>query len=186
MQHELGQVVVLLPDCVALGRAPGSQIALEQLRLLILLLLGCAVQGPTKELFISRIKELPIDIQHEIVDCIKQVSRTNIFTSKCNYFSVLYSTFIDISFIFKSQVTEDQKVVLTLDWKDQSSEHLYTHLRDIISIRDGLLNQWVNEISQENVKVGNKGSSGGGIETNHLAVELADWKARFRKQRQEL
>lgn len=64
----------MLPDCVTLGRTPGSQVALEQLHLLILLLLGCAVQGPTKELFIARIKELPIEIQHEIVDCIKQVT----------------------------------------------------------------------------------------------------------------
>lgn len=85
-------------------------------------------------------------------------------------------------------MTEDQKVVLTQDWKEQSAEYLYYHLRDLITIRDGLFNQWINELSQENVNVNNNQNSinNGGIENNHLAVELADWKARFRKQRQEL
>lgn len=72
-EEELGQVIISLPDCVTLGRAPGSELALEQLKLLILLLLGCAVQGPTKEHFIHKIKELPVDSQHDIVECIKQV-----------------------------------------------------------------------------------------------------------------
>lgn len=73
-EDELGQIVISVPDCVVLGRTPASQSALDQLRLLILLLLGCAVQGPTKEVFISKIKELPLNDQHDIVNCIKKVS----------------------------------------------------------------------------------------------------------------
>jgi hypothetical protein len=72
-QEELGQIIISLPDCVVLGRSPGSEASLEQLKLLVLLLLGCAVQGPTKEHFIIKIKELPVDTQHDIVECIKQV-----------------------------------------------------------------------------------------------------------------
>lgn len=70
--------MISLPDCVALGRSPGSEVSLEQLKLLVLLLLGCAVQGPTKEHFILKIKELPVDAQHDIVECIKQVILINI------------------------------------------------------------------------------------------------------------
>lgn len=66
-------IVVINAECKNLGRAPASDAALSNLKLLILLLLGCAVQGPTKEAFICRIKELDIDVQHEIVACIKQV-----------------------------------------------------------------------------------------------------------------
>lgn len=79
-------------------------------------------------------------------------------------------------------------MVLTQDWKDQSLEHLYCNLRELITKRDGLLNQWINEISEENIKLtgGCQSLNNGGIESNHMAVELADWKARFRKQRQEL
>lgn len=73
-KEELGQTIISLPDCVTIGRAPASQNALDQLKLLLLLLLGCAVQGPTKEHFITRIKGLSLDAQHDIVECIKQVS----------------------------------------------------------------------------------------------------------------
>jgi hypothetical protein len=73
-EEELGQIIISLPDCVVLGRSPGSEASLEQLKLLVLLLLGCAVQGPTKEHFIIKIKELPVDTQHDIVECIKQVT----------------------------------------------------------------------------------------------------------------
>lgn len=140
-----------LPDCVNLGRAPASQVALEQLRLLLLLLLGCAVQGPTKELFITRIKELSLESQHDIVECIKQV-------------------------------TDDQTFVLTVDWQEQAPERLYSQLRNLASERDILLQQWINDIGQEKLT----SNSNDGIDSNHMAVELADWKARLRKQRQEL
>ncbi|KAJ8968001.1 hypothetical protein NQ314_002535 [Rhamnusium bicolor] len=154
-EDELGQVVISLPDCVTLGRSPASEAALEQLKLLILLLLGCAVQGPTKELFILKIKELSVDDQHDIVECIRKV-------------------------------TDDQSVVLTLDWAEQPPQRLYSHLRTLTGERDKLLQQWVTDLGQETVTNGPASNSGTeGIESNHLAVELADWKARLRKQRQE-
>lgn len=124
---------------------------MEQLKLLLLLLLGCAVQGPTKELFITRIKQLSVDEQHDIVQCIKQV-------------------------------TEDQNFVLTLDWTEQLPQKLYTHIRNLTGERDKLMQQWVIDLGQENTT--NKSQDG--VESNHLAVELADWKARLRKLRQEL
>ncbi|KAK4883258.1 hypothetical protein RN001_006577 [Aquatica leii] len=151
-EEELGQVVISLPDCVVLGRTPASQVALEQMKLLLLLLLGCAVQGPTKEYFISRIKELPLEAQHDIVECIKQV-------------------------------TEGQNVVLTLDWADQSPQRLYLHLRSLVSERDNMLQKWITDLNQEPT-AGNAANEG--VEFNHRAVELADMKARLRKQRQEL
>lgn len=153
-EEELGQIVVSLPDCVILGRAPASQVALEQMKLLLLLLLGCAVQGPTKEYFITRIKELPLDVQHDIVECIKRV-------------------------------TEDQNLVLTVEWTEQSPERLYTHVRSLVGERDNLLQKWITDLSQDpNVSTINSASEG--VASNHRAVELADMKARLRKQRQEL
>ncbi|KAL3278424.1 hypothetical protein HHI36_013746 [Cryptolaemus montrouzieri] len=156
-EEELGQVVISVPDCVTLGRAPASEAALQHLKLLILLMLGCAVQGPTKEYFITRIKVLSLDVQHDIVECIKQV-------------------------------TDDQSIVLTLDWTEQPPQRLYSHVRSLISDRDKLLQQWVIDLGQETVTNGPNivNNSTEGVESNHLAVELADWKAKLRKQRQEL
>lgn len=43
------------------------------MRLLLLLLLGCAVQCPNKHHFIENIKELSVECQHTLVHCIQQV-----------------------------------------------------------------------------------------------------------------
>lgn len=62
-----------MPDCLRLGREPFSKSSFEDMKLLLLLLLGCAVQCPNKESFIERIKTLPIESQHALVHYIKQV-----------------------------------------------------------------------------------------------------------------
>ncbi|KAL1500867.1 hypothetical protein ABEB36_006292 [Hypothenemus hampei] len=147
-EDELGQMIIALPDCVTLGRAPASEAALKQLKLLVLLLLGCAVQGPTKEVFITRIKELDVEAQHHIVECIKQV-------------------------------TDGQNLVLTVDWTEQAPQKLLEHVRCLTSERDKMLQQWITDL--EGVENHTKE-----VESNHWAVEVADWKAKLRKQRQEL
>lgn len=76
-EEELSMTLLVVPECICLGKAPASREGLENMKLLILLLLGAAVQCPNKELFITRIKELDVDLQHNIVECIKQV---NFFT----------------------------------------------------------------------------------------------------------
>lgn len=73
-QEELCQTIIQLPDAVLLGSEIRSSPGVENLKLLLLLLLGCAVQCPNKEIFITRIKELPVEVQHNIVSCIKRVS----------------------------------------------------------------------------------------------------------------
>ncbi|XP_022905925.2 girdin-like [Onthophagus taurus] len=153
-EEELGQFIVALPDCVAIGKTPASLQALEHLRLLLLLLLGCAVQGPTKEVFITKIKELSLEAQHDIVECIKQV-------------------------------TDDQNVVLTHDFTEQTTDKLYNHLRSLALERDTLFHNWIVDLDQEPA-VNGAPPNVEGIQSNHLAVELADWKARLRKLRQEL
>lgn len=76
--EELGMTLLVVPECICLGRTPESRDGLENMKLLILLLLGAAVQCPNKEFFITRIKELDVDLQHNIVECIKQVCWNNI------------------------------------------------------------------------------------------------------------
>lgn len=51
-----------------------SKAGLEQMKLLLTLLLGAAVQCPNKQFFIARIKELEYDTQMAIVSIIKQVT----------------------------------------------------------------------------------------------------------------
>lgn len=85
---------------------------------------------------------------------------------------------------------------------------MYNHVRRLAKERDHYLSRWanlvVNEVaanedgstrlpekktanrSNQNNAVYNSTTTTAGFENNHLAVELADWKARLRKQRQEL
>lgn len=51
-----------------------SKAGLEQMKLLLTLLLGAAVQCPNKQFFIARIKELEYDTQMAIVSIIQQVT----------------------------------------------------------------------------------------------------------------
>lgn len=70
-EEELDHVILKLPDVANLGKEPELYIA--DMKLLLLLLLGCAVQCPNKEKFITKIKTLHVDMQLAIVECIKQV-----------------------------------------------------------------------------------------------------------------
>ncbi|XP_068086065.1 girdin [Anabrus simplex] len=166
-EEELCQVVLVLPDCVKLGREPESKDGLEGMQLLLLLLLGCAVQCPNKESFIERIKGMSVEVQHGIVDCIKQV-------------------------------TDNHHIVLTQDTVEVfPTDLMLTHIRRLVKERDEYLQLWAKSLTQDRptpestptseVPGGRKASSvSSGGDTHHLAVELADWKARLRKQRQEL
>lgn len=78
------QLIVSLPDCVRLGRELKTKEGLEDLQLLLLLLLGCAVQCPNKQNFIEGIKSLPVDAQHGLVHCIKQVNLLYIMACTLN------------------------------------------------------------------------------------------------------
>lgn len=163
-EEELSMTLLVIPECICLGKSPETRDGLENMKLLLLLLLGAAVQCPNKELFITRIKELDVDLQHNIVEYIKQV-------------------------------TDMQSVVLTSEAIDLfQSPLMYNHMRRLAKERDHYLQNWaslvLNEGLCENEAVEQKSRSTQNIpnqsENQHLAVELADWKARLRKQRQEL
>lgn len=76
-----------MPDYLRLGREPYIKNSYDDMKLLLLLLLGCAVQCPNKESFIERIKTLPIESQHALVHYIKQVLNNFIFLT---YVLVIY------------------------------------------------------------------------------------------------
>lgn len=83
-------------------------------------------------------------------------------------------------------MTDEQTVILTLDWSEHPPERLYSHVRALIRERDLYLQQWGTALGQENPRGSPGQTTPIGVESNHLAVELADWKSRLRKQRQEL
>ncbi|XP_011298631.1 girdin [Fopius arisanus] len=170
-EEELGHLLIKLPDTVNLGKEP--EVHVQDMQLLLLLLLGCAVQCPNKKNFITRIKTLPLDTQLAIVDCIKQV-------------------------------TDYHDIVITQDsMENVNMSGVFKEIKKIINERDLYRDKWrgaaINDLSGPNDSApdDNEGMTksqqlnpiskkSGREEHHHYAVELADWKSKVRKQRQEL
>lgn len=165
-----------------------SRAGLEEMRLLLTLLLGAAVQCPNKQFFIVGIKELDLDTQHAIVELIKQVTD--------NQSLVLTNDSLD----------------------HLSPQQMYEHIIRIARERDKFQSNWIsslaaNEVAETKLSAadaalaqshqhgglaaasssatasspgGGAGASATATDNNHLAVELADVKAKLRRFRQEL
>lgn len=177
-EEELGQTILVLPDAYMLGYYPESKHGLEQMKTLLTLLLGAAVQCPNKELFIARIKELDLETQHAIVALIKQVTDSHSLV-----------------------LTEDSMELLT-------PANMYGHIIRLTKERDHMYLKWIETVCVEpesgagdggdcvqNVNMPRSPSSGtatstpsssSNSESNHLAVECADLRSKNRKLRQEL
>lgn len=167
-EEELGHLVIKLPDTRGLGKEPELHIA--DMQLLLLLLLGCAVQCPKKEDFITKIQSLHLDTQLAIVDCIKQVT---------DYHDIVITT----------DAMENAKMTGT-----------FKHIKRLLRERDVYLEKWrlasINDLSVNDLNCSddndgkirhtNSISKSDREENHHYAVELADWKSKVRKQRQEL
>ncbi|XP_074485145.1 girdin-like isoform X5 [Sebastes fasciatus] len=171
-------IMIPLPNVLLLGRTPYCEQSLEEMKKLLLLLLGCAVQCEKKEEYIERIQTLDFDTKAAIAAHIQEL-------------------------------TLSQENVLDLQWLESSEVHpeeleavarnMATHLRHVLDQRDTHL-ETIAELMQEKegvVSLLNSPSSpmSGSYSPSmqqqtgtqqHLAVELADSKARIRRLRQEL
>uniref|UniRef100_A0A674BID9 Coiled-coil domain containing 88C n=1 Tax=Salmo trutta TaxID=8032 RepID=A0A674BID9_SALTR len=138
---------------------------MEEVKRLLLLILGCAVQCERKEEIIEKIKLLDIEKQEAIVSHIQEV-------------------------------THNQENVLDMQWLelpdmppeelDPLSRNMALHLRKLIDERDECAEVGIQDgTSLKRVQIicitHNKFT-----DRQHLAVELADTKAKLRRSRQEL
>ncbi|XP_046387508.1 girdin isoform X2 [Ischnura elegans] len=205
-ENDLFQTILVCPDPVVLaggdsgeGGGVGSreEQCLAAMHLMLLLLLGAAVQGPSKEPFIEAIKQLPLDCQHSIVDCIKQVTNSQ-----------------------ELVLTQEWEEVMGTNGNDVVvPELLASHVVRLAKERDAYLNKWTKSILRDESGgcIGVKGegpeceasrgavtpsSNGSGKDedatrekvrssshhqsTVAISVEVSELKARIRRLRQEL
>ncbi|XP_029659720.1 protein Daple isoform X1 [Formica exsecta] len=170
-EEELDHLILKLPDVTNLGKEPELYIA--DMKLLLLLLLGCAVQCPNKEKFITNIKTLHVDTQLAIVECIKQVT---------DYQDIVITQDAmenaNMGFLF----TQIKKWIQELDlyrekWRDAA-------LDDSVERNDSSISAESEEMSK--IQQSHPVAKAEREDNHHYAVELADWKSKVRKQRQEL
>ncbi|XP_078593716.1 girdin-like isoform X20 [Branchiostoma floridae x Branchiostoma japonicum] len=175
-QDVLQQLIVMkLPDIIAIGKEPEGEQCIHELRKILLLVLGCAVQCEKKEVFIEKIKELDLDVQHAMVGHIQEITDNtdNIFCTQW------------------SELTEIPPEEL-----DGLSRNMFYHLKRLVNERDDYC-EALAEITQErdyyqhaqqeaSKQAQSPVAPGQPQDKNHLTVELADTKARLRRLRQEL
>ncbi|KTF88119.1 hypothetical protein cypCar_00040184, partial [Cyprinus carpio] len=164
-QETLQQLVVMsLPDVLVLGRTPLSEQGLEEMRKILLLLLGCAVQCNRKEEYIDRIQTLDFDTQAAIAAHIQEVTHNqeNVFDLQCVEESESVPHDKDIVFRQLTFKLSAMMVSLTLE-------------------RDSVLSSLHTAPSP-----GESPSMRRTESVQHLSVELADAKAKIRRLRQEL
>ncbi|XP_021348797.1 girdin-like isoform X2 [Mizuhopecten yessoensis] len=155
-----------LPIVSLICRHPENDGSFQELKKAILLILGCAVQCERKEDFIDGIKRLDVDVQHAIVEHIKEVTD-------------------DTECVLSMEPTEHLETY---------TEKMFNHLTRVLRERDDLVEatsdlvqerdfyqSQIQETPQLNVTPPTSSP-----DKHHTVVELADAKARIRKLRQEL
>ncbi|XP_025753186.1 girdin isoform X4 [Oreochromis niloticus] len=177
-QECLQQLVMMpLPNVLILGRNPLSEQGLEEMKKLLLLLLGCAVQCEKKEEYIERIQTLDFDTKAAIASHIQEVTHNQ-------------ENVVDLQWLESGEIPPEDL--------DSLSRNLAFHLKRLVDERDTQL-ETIVELTQERDCVqlsplapcptqspGDSPSMRRTESRQHLSVELADAKAKIRRLRQEL
>ncbi|XP_026700976.1 girdin isoform X14 [Athene cunicularia] len=153
-------------------REPGT----EEIKKLLLLLLGCAVQCQKKEEFIERIQSLDFDTRAAVAAHIQEVTH--------NQENVFDLQWMDV-------------IVLTQEYVEPLLKNMALHLKRLIDERDEH-SETIIELSEErdclrflpHASAAQSPCGSPGMKRTesrqHLSVELADAKAKIRRLRQEL
>ncbi|KAM6956421.1 girdin [Aplochiton taeniatus] len=177
-QESLQQLVMMpLPNVLVLGRNPLSEQGLEEIKKLLLLLLGCAVQCERKEDYIEGIQTLDFDTKASIAAHIQEVTQNQ-------------ENVVDLQWLEGGMMPPEDLESL--------SRNLAFHLKRLVDERDEQL-ETIVELTQERdcghlsplapssaASPSDSPSMRRTESKQHLSVELADAKAKIRRLRQGL
>ncbi|XP_047441386.1 coiled-coil domain containing 88A [Mugil cephalus] len=168
-QEDLQQLILMpLPNVAILGQDPLTEAAVEEMRRLLLLLLGCAVQCEKKETFIQQIQSLDIETQAAIASCIQQVTQDPRMVLPLQWAELVEAEDADLQLVFSCMAKQVQSLLAQRD----------THLERIAELcRD-------REAQSDSTTA----PLGGRSEEppQGLALQLADSKAKLRRLKQQL
>ncbi|XP_060129120.1 girdin isoform X2 [Zootoca vivipara] len=176
-QETLQQLIMMpLPNILIIGKNPFSEQGTEEVKKLLLLLLGCAVQCQKKEEFIERIQSLDFDIRAAVAAHIQEVTHNqeNVFDLQWMDDSALSHDYIES--LLKNMALHLKRLI------DERDEHSETII-ELSEERDSL--HFLPHASAAQSPCGSPGMKRT-ESRQHLSVELADAKAKIRRLRQEL
>ncbi|XP_053400629.1 girdin-like isoform X3 [Mercenaria mercenaria] len=152
-------LIVKLPNYQLICREPEKDASFNELKKVLLLVLGCAVQCELKEDFIKVIMDLEVNVQQEIVESIKQITD-------------------DTESILPTECTDVDKLFGHL-------LHLIKERDDYAEVMCDLAQE--KEFYQAQAEGKTLPSTpSGSPDKHHIVIELTDCKARIRKLKQEL
>nr|XP_060612657.1 protein Daple isoform X1 [Anolis sagrei ordinatus] len=181
-QEVLQQLIIMsLPNVLIVGKDPLSGKSMDEIKKLLLLVLGCAVQCERKEEYIGRIKQLDIETQASIVSHIQEVTH-----NQENVFDLQWLELPDVApeeldSLSRSMVFHLKRLI---DERDECTELVV----DLTQERDYLQSQQPPSPLKTSSPTSspNPASRLSNEDKQHLSVELADTKAKLRRIRQEL
>ncbi|XP_019517657.1 PREDICTED: girdin isoform X3 [Hipposideros armiger] len=177
-QETLQQLIMMsLPNVLIIGKNPFSEQGTEEVKKLLLLLLGCAVQCQKKEEFIERIQSLDFDTKAAVAAHIQEVTH-----NQENVFDLQWMEVTDMSQEEMEPLLKNMALHLKrlIDERDEHSETII----ELSEERDGL-HFLPHASSSAQSPCGSPGMKRT-ESRQHLSVELADAKAKIRRLRQEL
>ncbi|KAG7518913.1 hypothetical protein JOB18_047235 [Solea senegalensis] len=168
-QEDLQQLIMMsLPNVAILGQDPLTEAAVEELRRLLLLLLGCAVQCERKETFIQQIQSLDIETQAALASCIQEVTQDPRVVLPLQWEELVEVEGADLQLVFGSMAKQIQSLLAQRD----------THLERTAELcRE-------REAQADSTPESLGGRSMG--PPQGLALQLADSKAKLRRLKQQL
>uniref|UniRef100_A0A8C3WMA6 Coiled-coil domain containing 88A n=1 Tax=Catagonus wagneri TaxID=51154 RepID=A0A8C3WMA6_9CETA len=177
-QETLQQLIMMsLPNVLIIGKNPFSEQGTEEVKKLLLLLLGCAVQCQKKEEFIERIQSLDFDTKAAVAAHIQEVTHNQENVFDLQWMDVTDMPQEEIEPLLKNMVLHLKRLI------DERDEHSETII-ELSEERDGL-HFLPHASSSAQSPCGSPGMKRT-ESRQHLSVELADAKAKIRRLRQEL
>ncbi|XP_013370066.1 PREDICTED: girdin isoform X5 [Chinchilla lanigera] len=177
-QETLQQLIMMsLPNVLIIGKNPFSEQGTEEVKKLLLLLLGCAVQCQKKEEFIERIQGLDFDTKAAVAAHIQEVTHNQENVFDLQWMEVTDISQEDIEPLLKNMALHLKRLI------DERDEHSETII-ELSEERDGL-HFLPHASSSAQSPCGSPGMKRT-ESRQHLSVELADAKAKIRRLRQEL
>ncbi|XP_016521692.1 girdin-like isoform X5 [Poecilia formosa] len=171
-------IMIPLPDVLLLGRTPYCEQSLEEMKNLLLLLMGCAVQCEKKEEYIERIQTLDFDTKAAIAGHIQELTHSQ-------------ENVLDLQWLGSSGVHPEEMESAMRNMaahlqhiQDQRDTHLET-IVELMLEKEGAVSLLSSPSSPQPASRFPSMQQQAGTQ-QHLAVELADSKAKIRRLRQEL
>uniref|UniRef100_A0A8C6RRF6 Coiled coil domain containing 88A n=1 Tax=Nannospalax galili TaxID=1026970 RepID=A0A8C6RRF6_NANGA len=177
-QETLQQLIMMsLPNVLIIGKNPFSEQGTEEVKKLLLLLLGCAVQCQKKEEFIERIQGLDFDTKAAVAAHIQEVTHNQENVFDLQWMEVTDMSQEDLEPLLKNMVLHLKRLI---DERDEHSETIV----ELSEERDGL--HFLPHASSSGQSPCGSPGMKRTESRQHLSVELADAKAKIRRLRQEL